>query len=221
MEGLFLIRNVLPKDLRQRILSKLDDSVFVDGKTTAQGMAENVKSNEQVDLKRLPGVTDLIMDAIGSHPEFNYLTMPKLMSTPLISRYRPGMTYGTHTDNAVMSGGGRSDVSFTLMLSDSESYDGGELCMETSFGEQAVRIPAGAMLVYPTGGLHRVAPVKTGARMAIVGWLQSRVRDAAKRQILYDLDRSRKAYLKNVGHDRVADLLFKSTVNLRRMWDDG
>jgi PKHD-type hydroxylase len=220
MEGLFLIRDMVSKGLRSQILSKLDDSVFVDGKTTASGMAENVKSNEQVDLDRVSGVKDQIVDVIRNHAEFEYLAMPKLMSSLLINRYRPGMAYGTHTDNAVMAGGGRSDLSFTLVLSEPDNYEGGELCMETPFGEQAVRIPAGAMLIYPTGGLHRVAAVTSGERIAIVGWVQSRVRDAAKRQILHDLDRSRKAYLEKVGHDRTADLLFKSTANLRRMWDE-
>jgi len=207
--------------LRARILSALDDAEFVSGSTTASGMAENVKSNEQVPLDKVPQLKKQVLEVISSHAEFQYLTMPKLISNLLISRYLPGMRYGTHTDNAVMGTGGRSDLSFTLMLSDQESYEGGELCMETSFGEQAVRIPAGAMLLYPTGGLHRVAEVKTGQRIAIVGWIQSRVRDAAKRQILHDLDRSRQAYLKAVGHDRTADLMFKSTVNLRRMWDEG
>jgi PKHD-type hydroxylase len=221
MEGVFLVKDVLSRKLRHQILSKLDDSVFVDGKKTASGIAADVKSNEQVDLKKVPGMAEEIAGIIRENGEFQYRAMPKLFSSLLINRYRAGMAYGSHTDNAVMAGGGRSDLSFTLVLSDLESYEGGELCMETPFGEQALRITGGDMLVYPSGGLHRVAAVRSGQRIALVGWVQSRVRDAAKRQILLDLDRSRQTYLKKVGHDRAADLLAKSAANLRRMWDEG
>lgn len=127
---------------------------------------------------------------------------------------------GMHTDSAIMNTGYRSDISFTLSLTDPETYEGGELVMETSFGEQPIKIPAGTLIIYPTGGLHRVAPVTQGVRLVVVGWVQSRIRDAAKRQILLDMHQARKAYLQKVGHDRNADLMFKSSENLRRMWDD-
>jgi PKHD-type hydroxylase len=221
MEGFFLLRDVLTNETRNRILSTVRKAVFVDGKQTAGGMARAVKNNEQIELARIPELADEIIALLRKNREFQYLTMPSRLSTLLISRYQPGMAYGTHTDNAIMPGGGRSDISFTLMLSDEGSYQGGELSMETSFGDQTLKIPGGSLVLYPTGGLHRVVEVEDGERIAIVGWIQSRVRDAAKRQVLYDLDKALKDHLNHVGHDRTADLLFKSTANLRRMWDEG
>lgn len=220
MEALFLITDVLAPELRREILAQLDESLFADGKTTASGMARAVKSNQQADLSRLPALAERLFGILKDQHDFQYRAMPRLLSNLLISRYRVGMAYGTHTDSAIMPGGGRSDLSFTLMLSEPNDYDGGELCMETPFGEKSARIPAGAMLLYPTGGLHRVAEVTRGERIAIVGWVQSRVRDPARRQILHDLDRVRRTYLDRVGHDRAADLLLKSSMNLRRMWDE-
>lgn len=211
----------MPVEVRAQILKQLKAMSFEDGKATASGMAESVKVNEQIELEKLPEVKRQVIELLRNHAELQYLTMPKLVSNLLISRYRKGMAYGTHTDSAVLAQGGRSDLSFTLMLSEDGDYTGGELCMETVFGEQSIRIPAGAMLVYPTGGLHRVAEVMSGERIVIIGWIQSRVREASKRQILFDLDRAQKSYLDKVGHDRAADLLLKSTANLRRMWDEG
>lgn len=217
---MYLLRDVLSPALRREVLARLDDDLFVDGGRTASGMAKTVKANEQVELARIPDVVERIVEVLKQHREFQYLAIPRLLSTLLISRYREGMAYGTHTDNAVMPGGGRSDLSFTLMLSETDAYDGGNLCMETAFGEKALRIPAGAMVLYPTGGLHRVAEVTRGERIAIVGWVQSRVRDPEKRLILHDLDTVLRAYLDRAGHDRNADLLLKSIANLRRMWDE-
>lgn len=216
---LFSLRDVLPEKLRISILEQLKDEHFIDGKATANGMARTVKSNQQVDLAKFPEFALEVTNALQQHQQFQYLAMPQRLSNLLISRYQSGMSYGTHTDGAIMPGGGRSDLSFTLMLSD--GYEGGELCMETAFGEKAIRIPAGTLLLYPTGGLHRVAEVTKGERIAIVGWVQSRIRDPQKRQILMDLDLARKAYLEKAGHDRQADLMLKSSTNLRRMWDEG
>lgn len=221
MDNMFLLRNVLTPDQIKATLGLLDDNIYQDGKSTANGTAKDVKHNEQVDLERLPELADEIITTLRDNREFQYLSMPQRLSSLLISRYIPGMAYGTHTDSAVMNGGGRSDLSFTLMLSDQNSYEGGELCMETPFGEKQFKIPAGALVLYPTGGLHRVNQVVKGSRIAIVGWVQSRIRDDRKRQILQDLDLVRKAYLDKIGHDRTADLLLRSTANLQRMWDEG
>lgn len=221
MDSMFLLRDVLSPELRRSILDQLGEETFVDGKNTADGMAKNVKSNLQVDLSKVPEVMEQIVSVLREHREFQYLAMPKRLSNLLISRYQVGMEYGTHTDGANMPGGGRSDMSFTLMLSEEGSFEGGELSMETPFGEKALKIPPGALILYPTGGLHRVTPVTKGERIAIVGWVQSHIRDPRQREILMDLDTVRRTYLDKIGHDRNADLLLKSTMNLRRMWDEG
>jgi PKHD-type hydroxylase len=220
MDSVYTIADVLSAEQLEQTHGMLRNELFVDGKSTAGGMARAVKHNEQVELEQLPGLMKLLVQAVVQHPNFLQLAMPRTVSNLLVSRYLPGMSYGTHTDAAIMKTGHRSDISFTLFLNQPADYEGGELSLETPFGEQRVKLPAGSLILYPTGGLHQVLPVTRGERLVVVGWVQSRIRDSRRREILLDLDQVRKAYLEKVGHDRVADLLLKSSVNLRRMWDE-
>ena len=114
----------------------------------------------------------------------------------------------------------RSDVSLTLFLSDPATYTGGELVIESTQGEQAFKLPAGAMIIYPSSTLHRVEPVTQGVRLAAVTWVQSLVRDMADREILFDLDTARKAVFAQHGKTAEFDLLSKSLANLLRKWVD-
>ncbi|MBT00013.1 MAG: Fe2+-dependent dioxygenase [Oceanospirillaceae bacterium] len=220
MDSVYMIKDVLKPEQVEQVLGMLNDDAFVDGKTTAVGMAQSVKTNEQIDAEKIPGLTDLLSKTVVANRFFRQLAMPRAVSNIMVSRYREGMEYGTHTDAAIMPSGNRSDISFTLFLTGPDSYEGGELSIETPFGDQQLKLNAGSLILYPTGELHRVMPVTKGERIVVVGWVQSRVRDSRKRQILIDLDTARQEYLKNVGHDRSADLLLKSTTNLRRMWDE-
>ena len=119
--------------------------------------------------------------------------LPLKVFPPLFNRYDPGMTFGAHVDNAIriVPGHGgriRTDVSCTLFLSDPESYDGGELIVEDTYGEQRVKLPAGDAVIYPATSLHRVAPITRGSRLASFFWVQSMVRDDGQRSLLFDLD---------------------------------
>jgi PKHD-type hydroxylase len=131
------------------------------------------------------------------------------------------MTYGAHTDDALMGKGGarvRTDLAFTLFLSDSTSYDGGALVVESALGEQEIKLEAGDAILYPAGSIHRVAEVASGIRFAAVGWIQSLVADAAQRETLFDLSVTR-TRLAEAGLAREELLrLDKSISNLLRMW---
>jgi PKHD-type hydroxylase len=120
-------------------------------------------------------------------------------------------------DDALMHGM-RTDVSFTLFLSDPADYDGGELIIETAAGEDAVKLAAGDLIAYSSTTLHRVAEVTRGARLAAVGWARSYVRDAARRELLFDLDTARRSLFAHVGKSTEFDLVSKSLSNLLRMW---
>ncbi|MFA5546949.1 MAG: Fe2+-dependent dioxygenase [Porticoccaceae bacterium] len=220
MDSVFVIKDIFSAAVVSEALERIKAVPFHDGSKTASGMARSVKHNEQLPIEEVPGLTALITANMLEHRLFRQLTMPRAVANIMVSRYQVGMSYGTHTDAAVMPSGHRSDISFTLFLSDPDTYKGGELVLESSFGNHPVRLKAGSMIVYPTGELHRVSPVTEGERIALVGWVESRIRDARKRQIVLDLDKARAAYLEKVGHDRYADLLMKSVTNLRRMWDD-
>jgi len=113
--------------------------------------------------------------------------LPKRLVRLLVSRYEPGVTYGTHVDDALMEVA-RTNLSFTLLLSDPDTYEGGALVIEDTYGERTVRLPAGELILYPSTTLHRVDPVISGVRLAAVGWVRSYVRDPECREILFDLE---------------------------------
>lgn len=211
-----------PAELRE-IREQAGALSFVDGAATAGQFARTVKRNEQAESgPATQRIQQLIMTALFRHPQFEMAVRPKAMKPIMVSRYEPGMEYGTHVDNAVMSGKPpiRSDVSMTIFLADPASYDGGELIMESGAGEQPFKLPAGAAITYPSYTLHRVSPVTRGQRLAAVTWIQSLVREPMHREILFDLETTRRAIFDAQGKTRDFDLVSKSFANLMRMWVD-
>jgi len=162
-----------------------------------------------------------IDQAIAQSALFQMAARPSRQKPVLLSRYESGMDYGNHVDDAVMSANGmpmRTDISFTLFLSDEADYEGGELTMEMTSGEQAFKLPAGSLVMYPSSTLHRVTPVTAGERLAAVGWCQSQVREPAKREVLFDLDTTRRQIFKDAGKTEHFDTISKNLANLQRMW---
>jgi PKHD-type hydroxylase len=219
---ILVISDVLTPDDIAKVADKLNALRFVDGTATAGWHAKLVKNNQQVDRTQIEyqPLNKAVTEAIMRHPMFRMAARPRQVTPLLFSRYRDGMEYGTHVDDPVMQNL-RSDVSFTLFLADPKSYDGGELVMETTAGEQAFKPGAGQLIMYPSTTLHRVTPVTKGERLAAVGWCQSYIRDAAKREILYDLDLARRGVFEKEKKSREFDLLSRSHANLLRMWADG
>ena len=124
----------------------------------------------------------------------------------MFNRYQGGENFGTHIDNAVRIHRAsefrvRTDLSATLFLEDPDAYEGGELVVEDNLGANAVKLPAGHLLLYPASSLHRVEPVTRGARVASFFWVQSMVRDDGARAILFDLDRAIQAIAAERGQD--------------------
>jgi PKHD-type hydroxylase len=217
------IGEVLSSDAVARIVEELRSVEFVDGKRTAGWHARTVKRNTQADSRdrRVTRLRTEVDQAIQSHALFQMAARPRRIKPVMFSRYTEGMDYGNHVDDAVMSGPQgpmRTDLSFTLFLSDPESYDGGELVTETTAGEQSYKLPAGAMVLYPSSTLHRVAPVTRGERIAAVGWAQSQVRDPQQREILFDLDSVRRRMFDAGGKTPEFDAVSRSLANLLRMW---
>ena len=138
----------------------------------------------------------------------------------MFARYGPGGQYGLHTDNAVMFDEGgwpvRTDISFTMFLSDLDSYEGGALVVSDPAQDREFRPEAGSAIFYPTGQLHRVTPVTRGERLVCVGWLQSLIRRADQRELLFDLEQVR-AGMNSGGESLMLD---KAMGNLLRMWGE-
>jgi len=223
------IPQLLNDDQVRSMRAALDasDAPWVDGRVTAGHQGARVKQNQQVDessaLARTLG--DVVLAALERHPLFISAVLPQRVYPPLFNRYEGGMQFGSHVDGAVrlLPGGGdkiRTDVSATLFLAPPESYDGGELLIEDTFGTHAVKLAAGDLVVYPANSLHRVAPVTRGARLASFFWVQSMVRDDAQRAILFDLDRSIQRLNARVADDPAMVSLVGVYHNLLRQWAD-
>jgi PKHD-type hydroxylase len=217
--------SIVPEVLDAPTLSRLRELVaggaFVDGKVTAGPRARRVKKNEM--MEESPATVEargLIMARLNASRLFTRVAFPKRYQPPMINRYGPDMEYGAHVDNALMGKQPalRTDISATIFISDPEDYDGGELAIESNFGRHLIKRPAGQMVVYPSSSLHRVMPVSRGLRIVAVTWVESYVRDPAKRQILFDLERARAKLNDLAPTSPEADLAFKAYTNLMRMW---
>jgi PKHD-type hydroxylase len=214
------IADVLSAADVETVRSGLANATFVDGKATAGWSAKLVKSNLQASPS--PEIDDLrafVESRLAANPVFALATRPKAIIGPLFSRYEPGHAYGAHVDDALIAGQ-RTDVSFTLFLSDPAACDGGELIIDTASGEEAFKLAPGSLVTYPATTLHRVAPVTRGERLAAAGWVRSHLRDAAHRELLFDLETARRRLFEREGKTAEADLLAKCTANLMRLWCD-
>jgi PKHD-type hydroxylase len=209
---------IINKDEIGEILVEIEKLNFVDGRSTAGWAARLVKDNEQAEAdQRLTSLRLRIEERILDNEVFQIAARPKTLTPVLISRYSAGKQYGSHVDDALMQGM-RTDRSFTLFLANPESYDGGELVIESSAGEQTFKLEAGSMILYPSTTLHRVEPVRRGSRIAAFGWVRSFVRSAEQREILFDLETARRDLFDHEGKSARFDRLSKCSANLIRMW---
>lgn len=185
------VRNLLTPAELASLREALASAPFEDGKATVGVLARAVKQNEEVAARsgERQELGEMVLQAVRRNQTVEAGIRPKKFVTPIFNRYRPGMHYGSHLDNAMMGREERVrvDVSMTLFLSDPESYDGGELSIDTEYGPRSVKLPAGDAVFYPTAYYHEVKPVTRGERLACVTWIQSLVRAPHRRQILYEL----------------------------------
>ncbi|MCB1752727.1 MAG: Fe2+-dependent dioxygenase [Gammaproteobacteria bacterium] len=219
------IARVLNAAQLAKINEILDGSEFVDGKLSAGMAARQVKENEELqkEPKRMELLIRILVSSLAHNKMFNSAVLPARMADPIFARYRAGMRYGEHVDDAIMGKSGprmRSDVSMTLFLSDPGSYQGGELVIRTPFGTSAVKLAAGDAVVYPSSSLHHVAEVTAGERMVALLWVQSHVRDPARRELLFELNQAREHLLSTAPGDNNTRLVDRSFSNLVRMWSD-
>jgi PKHD-type hydroxylase len=192
---LLSIPDVLTPEQVTRARQSLDPAEWVDGKVTAGHQSARAKDNQQI-AEGSPvaqQLGEMILGALGKNPLFLSAALPLRVFPPLFNRYSGGQSFGTHVDNAIRQVTGtphriRTDLSATLFLAAPEEYDGGELCVEDTYGVKSVKLPAGHLVLYPSTSLHHVKPVTRGARVSSFFWIQSMVRDDGQRSLLFDLD---------------------------------
>jgi PKHD-type hydroxylase len=221
---LLAIPNVLTPQQVAHMRERLEAGSWVDGRVTAGSQSAAAKNNLQI-AEDDPLAQDLgttILDALRTNPTFVSAALPLRVFPPLFNRYDEGMGFGPHVDNAIrfsQAARYRTDISVTLFLSEPESYDGGELVILDAFCEREIKLPAGHMVIYPATTLHHVKPITRGSRWASFFWLQSMVRDAARRALLFEMDRSVQALGAKLGAgDPDVIALTGGYHNLIRMW---
>lgn len=226
------IADVLTREELARLQSALTAGEFVDGSETTGFLGKRVKNNRQLPRKGAASraLAPVIEGALLRSRMFDWAVWPKRIGAVQFSRYDAGMQYGAHVDNAIMgrpdprwndgasSGPFRSDVAFTVFLSDPTDYDGGELVIESPVGPQEIKLAAGEAVVYPASTLHRVAEVTRGQRFVAVGWVQSFIRDPAQREILFDLECTMRFLQTQLPDAPETMRLFKTQSNILRMW---
>ncbi len=210
-------------DLRGR----LDAADWVDGRATVGAQGAQVKRNRQLDEFSPAGqeLGRVVLKALLANPLYMSAALPLRHMPPLFNRYEGGEHYGLHVDGAIRSVPGttlqmRTDLSCTLFLAGPDEYDGGELEIVDTYGTHSVRLPAGDLVLYPSSSLHRVHPVTRGARVASFFWVQSLVRDTARRQMLFELDQNIQALREQVGDVEAVLGLTGQYHNLVRMWSE-
>jgi PKHD-type hydroxylase len=173
----------------------LNAAEWVDGRVTAGHQSAKAKDNMQIPegSPAARQLGEMVLAALGKNPLFLSAALPLRVFPPLFNRYSGGQSFGTHVDNAVRQIPGtpnriRTDLSATLFFEDPENYDGGELCVEDTYGVQRVKLAPGSMILYPATSLHHVTPVTRGARVCSFFWIQSMIRDDGQRSLLFDLD---------------------------------
>jgi PKHD-type hydroxylase len=221
------IANVLNARDLARVQKKAETLNWVDGTRTAGGRAKAVKRNLQADLRSVQGeaLHAFLMQAVTSHSVLTGAAQPRLFSRLMLSRTADSGFYGRHVDNARVGAGEervRTDMSFTLFLSDPDSYDGGELVVETQGGLHAAKPAAGDLVLYPSGDIHEVRPVTRGERLACIGWIESAVRDPQPREALFELENLRASLAAKLPADDPEHLALDKVIsNLLRRWSAG
>ncbi|MBE7218769.1 MAG: Fe2+-dependent dioxygenase [Caulobacteraceae bacterium] len=222
------VPDVLSREEAQAARAELEGAAWVDGRGTAGHLSQEVKRNGQLHyadpVSRRLG--QLVLSRLERQPMFMSAALPHSILPPLFNRYGEGEHYGPHVDGAIRPVDGtahriRTDVSATLFLSEPESYDGGELVVQDTFGPRAVKLPAGHLVLYPGVSVHHVAPVSRGVRLAAFFWVQSLVRADADRALLFEMDAAIQQMPRETPAERALVTQFTNTYhNLLRRWSD-
>jgi len=219
---LLTIPNVIDPSQLAVMQQALKDAPFIDGKLSAGMAAKKVKNNQEVDQRAemAQQLSKILLGNLHHNKTFLNAALPLRTATPFFARYGKGMTYGEHIDDPVMGQEPRfrCDIACTVFFNNPDEYEGGELSIHTAFGVQTVKLPAGYAVLYPASSLHQVNEVTQGERLVAVTWVQSMVRDPARRELLYELNLARDKLLREKPKADETAQVDHSYTNLVRMW---
>ncbi|MDO8713937.1 MAG: Fe2+-dependent dioxygenase [Polynucleobacter sp.] len=219
---------VLTKAQVREVRKIVDSANWADGSITAGTQSTKAKRNFQLPEDGLESqkARTIVLEALAANAEYLTGALPKKIYPPLFNKYEGANNkFGNHIDNAVRTHAAsgkhvRTDISCTLFLTDPSEYEGGELVIEDTFGEQRIKFDAGDMVMYPGSSVHRVEPITKGARISCFFWTESMVRADEQRRVLYDLDNA--IYQLREAKDGTPEVIRLTGVyhNLMRMWSD-
>ncbi len=221
---LIKLDNVLDADEFRKVHQQAQQAHYVPGSTTAGESSRSRKHNLQIAENDpvLPELQKSVLAALRRHPVLQFLAVPKHIMPPMFNRYDTGMHYQDHVDFSLVGANDkiRTDLSVTLFLSGRDEYDGGELIVSSTDGEQAVKLDRNEAIIYPAGQLHRVETVRRGSRLAAITTIQSFIRHESQRELLADLMRLARAIQDRAPQSDEARLANKIHANLLRLWAD-
>jgi PKHD-type hydroxylase len=221
------IKQVLTPGQAVEARARVERERWVDGNVTSGHQSAQAKYNEQLpeDSPVAQELGRTILAALEHNALFMSAALPKHVFPPLFNRYAGGMSFGSHVDNAIRVHAAsrtrlRTDLSATLFLTPPEEYDGGELLVEDTYGVHSVKLAPGDVVLYPATSLHRVAPVTRGTRVSSFFWIESMVRDDARRALLFDMDMAILRLSRDAPGNAALISLTGCYHNLLRMWAD-
>ncbi|WP_298013793.1 Fe2+-dependent dioxygenase [uncultured Castellaniella sp.] len=228
---LITIPDLLNAEQTRQCRQALESAAWTDGRQTAGHVATHLKTNRQLALDDPIGlrIGELLAQTLRRHPVFQSAALPARILPPRFNRYEGGEHYGFHIDNALFRAPGaeapasgllRTDISTTVFFSDPDEYEGGELIIQDTYGEQRVKLPAGHAVVYPGSSLHRVTPVTRGVRYGSFFWTQSLVRDDGRRTLLLQQDVAIQRLIQVGADPEIVAQLTGVYHNLLRMWSE-
>lgn len=219
------IPGVFRRDELPEIRQALIQASWQDGRQTAGAQSIRVKSNLQLaeDDPLAVKLGDLIIQRLSENPLFMSAALPSKIYPPMFNCYQDGGEFGMHVDNTIRRPPGsrervRTDVSSTLFFTDPDEYEGGELVIQDTYGEQRVRLPAGDLVLYPSTSVHCVTPVTRGARICSFFWTQSMVREDSQRRLMFDMDVAIQQLTQDVPDHPALVTLTGTYHNLLRRW---
>ena len=218
------IKHILGNTELSKVHEILKKAKFEDGKLSAGSAAQQVKNNQEItDENSISLLNNIVMNNVVRHPDYQQAALPHRIAAPFYARYEPGMEYGEHIDDPIMGAMNeryRSDLAMTIFLNSKEDYEGGELNLQTPYGEQAIKMGAGDAVLYPATTRHRVNEVTKGERFVAVTWVQSLIRNNEQRDLLYQLSKTREKMLRNDPQSEDTKRIDNVYVNLVRMWSE-
>lgn len=221
---LIQLKNILGPQELSNIGELLAKASFVDGKLSAGKIAAQVKNNREVSHGDpiIDALNQIVMGNLVRHKIYQRAALPSRVASPFYACYETGMDYGEHIDDPIMGNQQRyrSDLALTIFLNDPSEYEGGELVIQTEYGDQGIKYAAGDAVLYPATTRHRVEKITQGKRLVAVSWVQSLIKDNEQRNILYQLSCAREKLLRKQPEEEHTKQVDWAYVNLVRRWSE-